>query len=444
MTGRKTRGGQFRRGEPGYDAALMGGLFNQRHPNRYPAIVVQANSTEEVIAAIHQARREGLKIGICSGGHGWSQSHVRDGGMVLDVSRLNSFSIDTTAMRAVAGPGVGGSQLAIAAGRQGLFFPSGHCKGVAIGGYLLQGGFGWHSRAIGVACESVLGLDIVTAEGRLVHASETENPGLYWAARGSGCGFFGVVVQFHLRLRQRPAIIGIASQIFRMRHFDEVLRWAHGVGETVGPEVEFQLVFSRRAGLIWAPGLEVIAPVIAETKAQAARALEFFNDSPIRKYASVALPMLRLGLGPMYSLVMKHYPEGRRWGVDNMWTHAPIEKLLPGLRRMADTMPPAPSHVLWLNWMPQTPRPDMAFSLEDKTYIAAYGNWKHAEDDTKYANWAHDRIAEMAAFSTGVQLADENLGGNPKPFAQDANMQRLAELRAAHDPGGMFHRWMGR
>jgi FAD/FMN-containing dehydrogenase len=308
----------------------------------------------------------------------------------------------------------------------------------------LQGGFGWHSRALGPACESVVGLDIVTAEGVLVHASETENQELYWAARGSGCGFFGVVVRFHLKLYRRPKIIGMAAQIFRLKHLEEVFTWAASVGPSILPEVEFQIVFSRRAGLIFAPGLEVVAPVIAETKAQARVATAFMRESPVRRHASVALPVIRTGLAPLYSLVMTHYPEGARWGVDNMWTHAPMAALLPGLRRMADTLPPAPSHVLWLNWAPPPQRQDMAFSVEDQTYIAAYGNWKKAKDDARHAHWARDRIAEMAELSTGVQLADDNLGQNPGRFVTAENLARLDAIRARHDPANMFHPWMGR
>lgn len=70
-----------------------------------------------------------------------------------------------------------------------LFFPAGHCKGVCIGGYLLQGGYGWNGRKLGIACESVIGIDVVTADGEYIHANETENADLFWAARGAGGGF---------------------------------------------------------------------------------------------------------------------------------------------------------------------------------------------------------------------------------------------------------------
>src|ERR1700716_1284426 len=86
-----------------------------------------------------------------------------------------------------------------AAPARSLFFPSGHCMTVGLGGFLLQGGFGWNSRLWGPACASVTAVDVVTADGALVHADETQNSDLLWAARGAGPGFFGVITRFHLR-----------------------------------------------------------------------------------------------------------------------------------------------------------------------------------------------------------------------------------------------------
>jgi FAD/FMN-containing dehydrogenase len=186
----------YRRGAAGYENARKACMWNARMPDRFPDLIVQASDAPDVVAAVRQARAEGLRIGVRSGGHSWAGNHVRDGGMLLDVSRLNQVTIDRAAGTATVGPGRKGHELAGLLARRGLFFPSGHCRGVAVGGYLLQGGFGWHGRTLGPACASVRAIDVVTAEGELVHASEHENADLYWAARGAGPGFFGVVTRF--------------------------------------------------------------------------------------------------------------------------------------------------------------------------------------------------------------------------------------------------------
>lgn len=213
-TERKKPGRTFRRGEDGYEQARRECSFNARLAARYPDFIVQANTVADVQAAVKAAKRDGMVIGVRSGGHSWAGNHVRDGGMLLDVSRLDDMAIDGKAMTATAGPGAGGHTLAMALAKARLFFPAGHCKGVCVGGYLLQGGFGWHSRELGPAVESVLAIDYVDADGELRHASATENADMYWAARGAGPGFFGVVTRFHLRLYPRPPVMGMKVAIY--------------------------------------------------------------------------------------------------------------------------------------------------------------------------------------------------------------------------------------
>jgi hypothetical protein len=145
-----------------------------------------------------------------------------------------------------------------------------------------------------------------------------------------------------------------------------------------------------------------------------------------------------------YEAVMSNYPTGYRYAADNMWTSAQADALLPGVRRIIETMPPHPSHFLWLNWGPSPARQDMAYSLEDDIYLALYTVWKDPADDDKYADWARSNLAAMAHLATGIQLADENLGQRPAKFAADENMTRLDKARALYDPSERFHSWMGR
>jgi FAD/FMN-containing dehydrogenase len=328
--------------------------------------------------------------------------------------------------------------------RHGLFFPTGHCEGVCVGGYLLQGGFGWHSRALGPACQSVVGVDLVTADGDVVHASESENSELYWAARGAGPGFFAVVTRFHLRVYPRPRVIGFAAQWFDAARLEDAFRWAHAVGPEVPASVEFQLVASRDLGRGDETGVVAVAPVFADSLRQAARDVAFLTQSPLRKHASRRVPFVPSGLKLMYRQVMLHYPSRHRYAVDNMWTRASMDALWPGVKRIAETMPPAPSHILWLNWAPPPNRPDMAFSMEDAIYLGLYAVWRDEALDPQCVPWATERMREMEHLATGCQLADENLGQRPARFVSDPNLRRLDAARALFDPEERFHPWMGR
>jgi hypothetical protein len=133
-----------------------------------------------------------------------------------------------------------------------------------------------------------------------------------------------------------------------------------------------------------------------------------------------------------------------RWHADNMWMNGPVDPILPDLRRIADTQPPSPSHVLWLNWNRKGPRPDMAFSIEARTYLALYCGLRSAGDEAQHGNWATDNMRAMEAHSHGIQLADENLARRPARFLSDANLNRLDRIRSKYDPESLFWPWMGR
>jgi len=440
-----SKGRTLARGASGFDAALLGTSFNARDPGRRPVAIVQANEISDVIAAVKRAQAEGLKVSVCSGGHSWAQNHIRDGGLLIDVSRLNTIAIDADRRTAIVGPGCHCGDVNAALAKRGLFFPVAHAYTVGIGGFLLQGGFGWNSRVLGMACENVLGIDVVLADGRLVHASETENADLFWASRGAGPGFFGVVVRFHLKLHRRPRFIGLKLQVFRMTHLEDVFAWADRVGPEVSRAVEFQMVLNRQAFGIGAPGIEVLAPVMADSWAEARKAVAFIAESPVRAKASLTLPLMPMALSMMMKTGERTlFLPNTRWHADNMWMNGPIAPLLPHLRRIADTQPPAPSHVLWLNWNPPSQRPDMAFSMEARTYLALYCGLRKPEYEAAHADWATDNMQAMAAHSEGIQLADENLARRPARFVSDANLARLDRVRAAYDPQGLFQAWMGR
>jgi FAD/FMN-containing dehydrogenase len=432
----------LRRGESGYEEARGAAVWNARTPDRFPDLIVQAEGDGDLLKAVRLARAEGMMIGVRSGGHSWAGNHLRDGGMLLDVSRLDAMKIDAEAMTASVGPGCRGNDLLAALAERDLFFPAGHCPGVALGGYLLQGGFGWNGRVHGPACMSVEAVDVVTADGELLRADERTHPDLFWAVRGSGPGFFGVVARFHLRLYPRPRHVANGVYLYPIDCLEEVFRWVHEIGPRVARTMELMVVIHRDAeGEL---EIAVTGPVLADSPEEAAEALALLETCPVRERAKLAFPNAEVQLTDLYAAVHESYPDGYRYSADNMWTHAPIEELLPGLRRIAESMPGAPSHMLWMNWGPSPARPEMAYSVEDDTYIALYGVWQDAGEDEANTAWATERMREMEHLASGIQLADENLGRRPARFVSEENLARLDEVRAVYDPDGLFHPWMGR
>jgi FAD/FMN-containing dehydrogenase len=436
----------YDRDDPGYEPALRAAVANARTPDRHPDQIVLVRDAGDVSAALQQAARRGWQVGVRSGGHSWTGSHLRDGGLLLDLSLLRGYEINAATRTATAGPGLSGSVFTEALCEHNLAFPTGHCVNPCLGGFILQGGFGWNSRAVGPACMSVEAMDVVLADGTQTRISETEHPDLFWAARGSGPGFFAVVTRFHLRLHQRPPTQMSSAILYPPDLVDEVMTWAHAVGPDVPATIEL-MVFARRELMGQpGPGLQILAPVLAESEEQAREQLAFLDDAPFRDKAIAADCHVTTDVREMVQHSAEFYPEGHRYAVDNMWTHATAQELLPGYRQIIKTLPDRPSHMMWMNWQPQNApkRPDMAFSLEDQTYIALYGVWPDPTQDSRFDNWAETRMRELEPFSSGVQLADENLARRPQPFLSTANLTRLDDLRNHYDPEHRFHAWQGR
>lgn len=441
----KGKGQVYERSHPDFDKKVLATSFNGKDPGRRPKVLIEANTINDVINAMKRAREENLTVNIVSGGHSWAQNHIQNDGLLLSLSRFNEIEVDAEDATVKAGPGCWGIDLDRALRKHNLFFPVAHAPDVCLGGFLLQGGFGWASRELGVAAQSVIGIDVVLADGSLIHANEHEHSDLYWAARGAGSGFFGVIVRYHLKAHARFKYVGLKLQVFRKKHLEDVYRWLDDVGPEVSRSVELQLLLTPKAMGIFSPGIEVVAPVLTNSRKEAKEAVEFMNKSPIRKKASFTLPLIPCSTSFMANMAnITHFPPGVKWCADNIWTDAHMDDLIPGLKKIAETMPPAPSHALFLNWHPPKDRPDMAFSLEGKRYLAAYGMWKKDDDDSRYDYWATDRMKEMEKFALGSQLADENLGKRPTRFTQDSNLRRLDEIRTKYDPEGLFRPWMGR
>ncbi len=217
------QGRYVERGSAEYESARTEALFNARHPSRYPAAVLEAVSEADVVRgrAVGQgARLEG------GGSVRWSCLGGLERARRLAVDRSRRAARDDRRCRQPHGDGQPRGPRRAGArpvpARHGLVFPGGHCSTVGLGGYLLQGGQGWNSRHWGWGCENVLGVDVVTAAGELVHADAEQNADLFWAARGSGPAFFGVVTRFHLRVHPMPAAFTHTTYAFPIECFDEL------------------------------------------------------------------------------------------------------------------------------------------------------------------------------------------------------------------------------
>ena len=245
-----------------------------------------------------------------------------------------------------------------------------------------------------------------------------------------------------MRLHPLPGVVANALHTFPIAVLEDLFRWVAQIGPRVPRSIELMLLVHRDDD----GELEIAmtAPVLAADEEQARADLAFLDDCPLLGDAKLSVPYVPVSFEDLFAGSAAIYPDGHRWAVDNMWTHAPVEELLPGLRRIADTLPQAPSHMLWMNWGASPPRPDMAYSVEDETYIALYGAGAEPDTDASVAAWTTERMREMEPLASGIQLADENLGRRPARFVGEEQLRRLDAVRATYDPDGLFCPWMGR
>ncbi|MFD7703187.1 FAD-binding oxidoreductase [Streptomyces caelestis] len=171
-----------------------------------PDVIVRCHSTEDVRRALSHARAEGLRVSVRSGGHSNAGLSTDDGGLVVDVSPLDGIDVvDAESGLVRIGPGARWGQVAQVLQEHGLSFSSGDTAQVGAGGLLLGGGIGWTVRSSGLALDSLVAAEVVTADGRVLRASADENADLFWGLRGGG-GNFGVVTSFEVSARPLPRV----------------------------------------------------------------------------------------------------------------------------------------------------------------------------------------------------------------------------------------------
>jgi FAD/FMN-containing dehydrogenase len=448
----RIEGNLTNRPDPGYETLRRQIIWNQLTPARYPELIVQVVSEHDVIEAVRFARTYRMKIAVRGGGHSWVGFPLRDGSLLIDLGRLSQVSIDAKARIAVVQPAVTGRELNRQLASHGLAFPVGHCATVPLSGFLLSGGLGWNFNRWGPACFSVEAANVVTADSRLVTANSEQHADLFWAIRGGGPGFFGVVTQYRLRLHSAPCAITTSTYFYPFERIEELGAWAARVARQLSRDVELtifcapappDLVERCRSSNGFVAMLSATAFV--DTAGEAAAALAPLESCPVfneclHKEVNRLTPMEAL-----LDMSGRAWPERQRYLADTLWSDSSPARQLAILR---DCFLQAPSKQSLAACVFSTgteaaaaPLPDAAFSMTAPTLVLCYAIWEQPEDDGANIAWHRKTIAALDQFALGHYVGESDILADParaeRSFAP-ANWKRLQSLRGIYDPDGFF------
>jgi FAD/FMN-containing dehydrogenase len=425
-------------------------VWNQLVPQRRPSIIVQAANENAVVEAVRFACVAGMKVAVRGGGHNWVGFSLRDDSLLVDLGRLKNVSIDRDVRIAVVQPAVTSRDFNRRLAAEGLAFPVGHCPTVPMSGFLLSGGIGWNFNAWGPSCLSIEAARVVTADGSLVVASETENADLLWALRGAGPGFFGVVTEYTLRLFPAPSGIATSNYYYPLELAGELGEWAAGVAHGLPKQVELTIFLSPAPASIAdrcksSNGLacSVSATAFAEDVSSTASTLGFLESFPLAANCLLKQVNLPTPIEVLHDMNALSTSADHRYLVDTLWTMSPANVLATARNCLMD----APSTksiqlVTFSTGAMRPPSPDCAYSMGGDALAICSATWERPEHDTANFAWHRTTMAVLDEYALGHYIGESDIVSDSRRAEHSyskSSWERLKMLRDKYDPNGLFH-----
>ncbi|KAK8845286.1 hypothetical protein IAR55_005999 [Kwoniella newhampshirensis] len=445
-----------------YEFYRMGRNFSTNDVKRQVAGVAVPRTVDEVIAAVQHAGRNNLTIGVRSGGHSFNAPAVRDNALLIDLIQLKEVSFDEETEIVTASPSSTGKIVNGYLKSKGYWFPGGHCDGVGLGGFLSQGGAGFMWRSIGWAASLIEWMDVVTADGRLVHVSHHENTELLWAFVGSGPGYFGVVVRFGLKCPKLSKHHLRSVLLFGQSEYKDVMKWCLDIGETVAPSTEmFASSILREKFLPGGDPKEALLRVQCSAWTDSFEAgqaiLTFMESAPHLDKAYHTEFCQPASLEAEYQVQIDINPVGQYF-VTNGWFAGDHGRVTDLLEKPFLTLPSADSYSMMYSMQPRMSRHHFANDISSGIYVISYAIAADSDETPDLADkcktWIQDTwrpideaSREAAASgdpsaprSVGYYTGDCNQEIRPGRFMSEQNWVKWVGIRDRYDPS---HRFVG-
>ena len=420
-------------GEPQYNTARQ--EFNTFF-NRFPLVIVFAQETQDVINAVRWARYHDVPIRMRSGRHNYEGLSVVDAGIVIDVSEMNRVEVDHKHGTATVQTGIRDFALAEALGSEGLAVPNGLCASTGIAGFTLGGGQSILSRPYGLIIDNLLELEMVDANGRVLHANADRHADLFWASRGGGGGNFGICTSFRFRTH-RIDTVAYANINWDLRDLEPVLRtWqdytAPGADERLTP------ILTIASGL---ESLLLMQGVFLGSAKELRRLLQ---------------PLLRAGSPQKVTIEKIPWLEAvARIAVTQPDSPEPfksvgpfVNKLLPDegiatIRRFINN-PPTSSVSVFFHGLggavAKVPSEATAyFYRQALSNMSIFATWSTSDGAAPGIRWVEEFRRAMRPFTKGVYVNTPDLSIKDWPKAYyGSNFDRLTRVKAKYDPENVF------
>ncbi|HLF71610.1 MAG TPA: FAD-binding oxidoreductase [Dehalococcoidia bacterium] len=429
------RGPVLTQADPGYEEARK--VWNG-NIDRHPALIARCTGVADVINAVNFARDNNLVIALRGGAHNAAGHATCDGGIVLDLSGMKGIRVDPVARTAQAQPGLTWAEFDRETQAFGLATTGGTVSNTGIAGLTLGGGIGWLSGMHGLSCDNLLSADVVTADGRFLHASADENPDLFWALRGGG-GNFGVVTSFEYRLHPvGPIVLGglVLHPIDKAR---ELLAFFREFSSELPDEA-----FSAFVMLSMPDGTPLAGYILCYSAAleEGERVFE-----KIRKFGSPVVDAVQ----PMPYEVRQGLiddgvaPHGWQRYWKSGFANEPSDALLDRLAEAGKTRT-SPMTALAIfpfhGAMIRVPSDATAFAIRRPGWdVNLISQWLDPAESEKHIAWTREMWQSIEPHTSGGAYIN-HIAADDKPekvrASYGANYDRLAKIKAKYDPQNLF------
>ena len=439
----RLRGPVLLPGEPAYEEAraLWNAIIDRR-----PALIARCLGVADVAAGVNFAREHGLTLSIKGGGHNIAGLAVCDGGLMLDMSLMRGVWVDPNKRTAHAQAGCLLGDVDRETQMHGLAAVLGFVSTTGTAGLTLGGGFGYLTRRFGWSCDNVLSMDAVTADGRVVRASEEENGDLFWSLRGGG-GNFGVVTNFVYKLQLVGPEVMAGAIAWSAAHAHDVLEMYRVLAEQAPPELACVLGLRIAPPAPWLAknihGKPIVAIFVCHTGAVKEGESQV---APIKAFGSpvgdVIQPRSYLS---QQSLLDATQPKGRRYYWKSEYLPRLESEMIEMLIEHAQRILSPHSAILLFpvdGALNRLANDHSAAGNRDAAFVLnVTASWEKAEDDAANIDWARAAWRDMRRFSTGgtyVNFLTEEEGEERIRAAYGKNYDRLVEIKKKWDPGNLF------